>query len=142
MILGFDQSLLIAAGASFVVGLIGYIIVRQWMIPILRYTLTRRKLDRDLKHYQTLVGRQPASDADNKRLRQRVQKVTLSARRHAMTLVSCYTNDLPYWYRLLLDSRQESPSEASGLLTNISKMKDAEQIANRMQKVRRAMRLK
>ncbi len=142
MILGIDQSLLIAAGASFIVGLIGYIIVRQWMIPILRYTLTRRKLDRDLKHYQTLVGRQPASDADNKRLRQRVQKVTLSARRHAMTLVSCYTNDLPYWYRLLLDSRQESPSEASGLLTNISKMKDAEQIANRMQKVRRAMRLK
>lgn len=142
MILGIDQSLLVAAGASFIVGLIGYIIVRLWMIPILRYSLTRRKLDRDLKHVQTLVGRQPSSGADGKRLRQRVQAVTLSARRHAMTLVSCYTQELPYWYRLLLDSRRESPSEASGLLTNTSKMNDAEQIANRMQKVRRAMRLK
>jgi hypothetical protein len=142
MILGIDQSLLIAAGASFIVGLIGYIIVRLWMIPILRYTLTRRKLDRDLKHVQSLVGRQPSSDADGNRLGQRVQERSLSARRHAMTLVSCYSKELPYWYRLLLDSRQESPSEASGLLTNIFKMKDAEQIANRMQKVRRAMRLK
>jgi hypothetical protein len=40
-----------------------------------------------------------------------------------MDLVSCYDAEIPYWYRLLLDSRQESPTEASGLLTNLSKLR-------------------
>ena len=140
--MGIDTSLLIAAGASFIAGLIGYIIVRLWIVPILRYTMARRKLDRDLRQYQTLVSQQSSPETNHRYQRQQADDIALSARRHAMKLVSCYTKEIPYWYRLLLDSRQESPSEASGLLTNISKIKDEEQVTDRILKARRAMRLK
>jgi hypothetical protein len=142
MIMGIDTSLLIAAGASFMAGLIGYIIARLWIVPILRYTAARRRLDRDLRRYQTQVSQQLSPAANHRHQRHKADDVALSARRHAMQLVSCYTKEIPYWYRLLLDSRQESPSEASGLLTNISKMKDGQQIIDRILKARRAIGLK
>ncbi len=53
-----DLSLLIAAGASFVVGLLGYIIVRFWIKPIVRYTSTKRKLNHELTRYlERLISR-------------------------------------------------------------------------------------
>jgi hypothetical protein len=46
-----DSSLLIAAGASFIAGLLGYIIARLWIKPIARYHITKRKLDQELTQY-------------------------------------------------------------------------------------------
>ena len=46
-----DSSLLIAAGASFIAGLLGYIIARLWIRPIVRYHITKRKLDHVLTRY-------------------------------------------------------------------------------------------
>ncbi|MBC2713331.1 MAG: hypothetical protein HGJ94_20735 [Desulfosarcina sp.] len=53
-----------------------------------------------------------------------------------------YGADIPYWYRLLLDSRKESPTEASGLLTNLSKIRDQEQVKSRIDSARKIMGLK
>ena len=36
----------------------------------------------------------------------------VSVRRHCSDLVSIYQNDLPYWYRLNLESKKEQPLEA------------------------------
>jgi hypothetical protein len=142
MVMGIDTSLLVAAAASFIAGLLGYIIARLWILPILRYAMTRRKLDRELKRYQTLVRQHALPETSARRKPKAWDDIALSARRHAMKLVSGYTKEIPYWYRLLLDSRQESPSEALALLTNISKVNAEEQITNRIQKARHAMRLK
>jgi hypothetical protein len=65
-----------------------------------------------------------------------------TARKHAMGLIACYDADIPYWYRLLLDSRQESPTVASGLLTNLSKMRDGEQVKDRIERARKTIGLK
>ena len=46
-----DSTLLIAAGASFLAGLLGYVMARLWIKPIVRYTITKRKLDRELTRY-------------------------------------------------------------------------------------------
>lgn len=135
-----DSSILIAAVASFIAGVLGYIIARLWIKPIVRYNLLKRRLGQALAAYskhvaaisenQTSPGRNGHFDA----LRE--------ARKHAMDLVACYNQDIPYWYRLFLESRSESPAEASGKLTNLSKITDGEHISRRIEAVKQSMRLK
>lgn len=134
-----DSSLLIAAGASFVAGLLGYVIVRLWIKPIVRYNITKRKLGHELTRY---LAQMNETAGPEKQATQKRDDATLrTARKHAMDLVACYGADIPYWYRLLLDSRKESPTEASGLLTNLSKMRDQEQVKNRIDSARKTMGL-
>ena len=134
-----DSSLLIAAGASFLAGLIGYIIARMWIKPIVGYQITKRKLDHALSQYL----RQINADAGPKELiTQERGEVTLrTARKHAMDLVTGYDTQIPYWYRLWLDSRKASPAEATGLLTNLSKIRDDEQVKDRIDRVRKILTL-
>ncbi|MBC2741941.1 MAG: hypothetical protein HGJ93_02560 [Desulfosarcina sp.] len=136
-----DSSLLIAAAASFVAGLLGYVIARLWIKPIVRYNITKRKLDHELTRH--LAQMDDTGGPEDKQERQKHDDAMLrSARKHAMDLISCYGADIPYWYRLLLDSRKESPTEASGLLTNLSKIRDQEQVKSRIDSARKIMGLK
>jgi len=41
-------------------------------------------------------------------------------RRHADTLTSVYHGDLPYWYRLLLEKREEDPIKAATFLMKLA----------------------
>jgi hypothetical protein len=135
-----DSPLLIAAGASFIAGLLGYIIARLWIKPIVRYTITKRKLDRELTRYLARInettgpGEPVALDRDAMILR--------TARQHVVELASCFGTEIPYWYRLLLESRKESPTEASGLLTNVSKIGNREHVIKRIERARTIMGLK
>lgn len=134
-----DTSLLIAVGASFLVGLLGTIITRLWIKPLVRYTHTRRKLDQELSHCLAIVNswgsEKPFRDTP-------IDSALHKARKHAMDLVSGYEEEIPYWYRLMLDSRKESPTKVSGLLTNLAKIKNREQAMQRIQKARRALHLR
>ena len=135
-----DSSLLIAAGASFIAGLLGYIIVRLWIKPIARYHITKRKLDHELTQY--LAQANGTMGLDEKQDKQKPADAMLkTARTPAMKLVSYYDADIPYWDRLLLDSRQESPAKASGLLTNLSKIRNREQVKDRIEQARKTMGL-
>lgn len=135
-----DSSLLVAAGASFIAGLLGYIIARLWIKPIVRYAITKRKLDREITRYLATVNkiRQPG---DHRERQKRFDKTLRKARIHAMDLVSCYNSDIPYWYRLLLDSRNESPMAASGRLTHLSKIQDQETVKRCIDRARKALGL-
>jgi hypothetical protein len=98
-----DSSLLIAAGASFIAGLLGYIIARLWIRPIVRYHITKRKLDHVLTRYLAQMNESTGPDEP---VAQNCDAATLrTARQHAVDLVSCFSAEIPYWYRLLLDSR-------------------------------------
>lgn len=136
-----DTSLLVAAGASFVAGLLGYIIARLWIKPIVHYNICKRKLDRELDRYLDTVD-----ETDGKKGKHEGQihgtTALKMALKHAMNMVSCYDADIPYWYRLLLDSRKESPSKTSGLLTNLSRIRDAEMVKLRVGSARQAIGLK
>lgn len=133
-----DPSLMIAAGASFVAGVMGYIIARLWVKPIVRYNIAKRKLDVELSRCLDLMtdtpdGAEPVPDLSGggQPLRE--------ARKLAMELLSCYNNDIPYWYRLLLESRQESPVQSSGRLTNLNKIPDPQKRRARIQSVRKEL---
>jgi hypothetical protein len=132
-----DSPLLIAAGASFLAGLLGYVIARLWIKPIVGYHITKRKLDQELTRYLKQINESTGPD---KPIKQHRDDATLrTARQHAMKLASCFGADIPYWYRLLLESRKESPTVASGLLTNLSKIHDTEQIKNRIERARKTL---
>lgn len=135
-----DSSLLIAAGASFIAGLLGYIIARLWIKPIVRYNITKRKLDQALTRYIAII--KDVAGTENQEKPNRDDTTLRMARKHAIDLVSCYGADIPYWYRLLLDSRKESPAEASGLLTNLQKIRDQEQVRSRIDRVLKIMGLR
>lgn len=137
----FDTSLLIAAGASFVAGLIGYIIARLWIKPIVRYTVTKRKVNRELTRYLELME---ILNDDNIPIKpsKEGRRYLKNARTNAMNLTSCYAKEIPYWYRLLLDSRRESPADASGLLTNLSKIQDGRQVKDRIVRAQQTLGIK
>lgn len=136
-----DSPLLIAAGASFIAGLLGYIIVRLWIRPIVGYKVAKRKLDHALIQYLAQINQTAGPDKDLEG-RKRGDTMLKTARMQAMRLVSCYDAEIPYWYRLLLDSRQESPAEASGLLTNLAKIGNREQMTDRIDRARKTLGLK
>ncbi|WP_372683494.1 hypothetical protein [Desulfosarcina sp.] len=131
-----DSPLLIAAGASFIAGLLGYIIARLWIKPIVRYNLTKRKLDRELTRYLVQMN---ASTGPEEPVGHHRDTMLRAARQHAVDLVACFHEEIPYWYRLLLESRKESPTEASGLLTNLSKIRNSEQVMRRIERARTKM---
>ena len=134
-----DSPLLIAAGASFIAGLLGYIIARLWIKPIVRYNITKRKLDQELARY--LAQMNQSTGPVEPVAQNRDAMILRTARQHAVDLVSCFGSEIPYWYRLLLESRKESPTEASGLLTNLSKIRNCEQVKNRIERARKIMGL-
>ena len=129
-----DPALLTAVAASFVAGLIGYIIVRMWIRPIARYQLIRRRLDRDLTRYAT-----HSSDAVGslEKMPDHTVATLRSARQNARDLGVCYHQQIPYWYRLLLESRNTVPADIEGLLTNLHKIGDRRQVQQRIARVRR-----
>lgn len=134
-----DPSLLIAALASFVAGVLGYIIARMWIKPIVRYHIVKRRLDRELS--RCLVHSDADRPAETATRAQSPSDAMCNARRHAMDLVNGYHQEVPYWYRLFLDSRGESPADAAGQLTNLNKIRDAAQVARRIASVRKLLRL-
>ena len=132
-----DPALLMAAGASFLAGLFGYIIAKMWIKPIVRYNTLKHRLDRELA--SSMGG---ATDAGAARPLRIDAAQLRAARQTAMALVSSFNADLPPWYRIFLASRLESPAEASGLMTNLAKIGDPAQVAGRINLVREKLRLK
>jgi hypothetical protein len=135
-----DSSLLIAAGASFVAGVMGYIIARLWIKPIVSYNITKRKLDSQLNRYLAQMPEGPAAMNESNDSSAGGDALGM-ARKMAMKLLSHYNDEIPYWYRLFLDSRQESPTQASGLLTNLRKIKDPQKRRSRIEAAKKELKL-
>lgn len=105
--------LYLAATASFIAGMCGYIIVRFWLIPIRRYKKVKQTLKSELKK----IG----NDKQSNRNAGNNEKDTAAIRRQAMQLVDVHRYDLPYWYRLVLIRRNESPENALAAVLKMSK---------------------
>lgn len=112
-----------AAAVSFVIGACGYIIVRFWLIPIIRYKRVKKKLHAGLKAFsQKLTLRQAEKSkavSEKKRCR--------DLRRLGMKLVKVHDAELPYWYRLVMVTRKESPLAASASLMRLENLPTIEQ---------------
>jgi len=93
---------------SFLMGVCGYIIVRFWIIPIGRYRRAKGRLRQRLDAFWRLL---PADDTAKPKAAG-VKKTLREIRRGGVELMALHDEELPYWYRLALMTRRESPRDA------------------------------
>ena len=108
---------------SFIAGVCGYIIARFWIMPIGRYRRTKQQLLRHLESYGMAL---PAED--NARLKPGTDNShLLQIRQLGLKLVEVHNFELPYWYRLVLVTRKESPQEAFDPIQRLENMPNVRQ---------------
>jgi hypothetical protein len=113
-----------AAGLSFCIGAFGYVLFGRMLWPLWRYRRIKGRIQRVL---DTVGGEMTQ------------QRIAL--RECAGALTVCHNDRLPYWYRLVLQNRGESPLEAAGHLMTLANVKRPQDAKRRMDAVRRALGL-
>jgi len=139
MLFNLDPSLLIAAAASFMAGLLGYGIARLWIKPIVGYNIEKRRLDREISRY--LRWLETVQESRELSKTPEVREILKAVRKSVTNLAARNSAELPAWYRIFLVSRNESPEKAMKLLAPLSKIKDPDQIRERVDQARKALRL-
>lgn len=114
---------------GFIAGLVGFVIVKLWMGPILDYRKEKKKLNRDL---DALLDSN-LNQADE--LLQRMKK-------YAVKLPEMHNLYLPPWYRIQLAARGESPVDAAPHLSTLSNTKDMDHISKRIAQIKETLKLK
>lgn len=132
------EPIYIAAFISFMVGLLGYIITRFWIIPIRRYITVKGYLATDIRALLDILSDEKVQ---NKKTIQ-IQPLQVSVRRHSSDLVSICQNDLPYWYRLNLESKKEQPLEAAKSLMRLANTRKREHVVRQADEIARLLRMK
>lgn len=110
--------LYLVAGFSFLAGMCGYIMVRFWILPIGRYRRAKGQLLQRLNDYRKLL---PEDDGTPLK-RDQGRKILREIRRQGVALVDLHDQELPYWYRLALLSRKESPEAATDPILRLENM--------------------
>jgi len=131
MILDFFSSPVgIAAILSFFIGSFGYVLIKMWIQPLMRYRLLKARVGALLNTAENPPGdgRPTAFPAED-------------IRRTAAKLADCYNNTLPQWYQLMLANRDESPDSAVADLMVLANVKDRQHAPKRIAKIRAALQL-
>ena len=132
------EPIYIAAFISFIIGLLGYIIVRFWMLPIGRYVRVKSHLTSDLRVLLNMFQGEHPQNTENSKIKDR----QISLRRHSSDLVSIFQNELPYWYRLYLESKKEQPLEAAEYSVRLSNTRHSEHAFRQAEEIKGFLRLK
>ncbi len=112
------DSLYWAAFLSFIAGICGYIIIRFWIVPIVRYRRIKGRLRSGISAY---LQRLPA-DSSAKTKGVANKKALRDIRQSGSHLVDLYNGELPYWYRLVLMTHKESPPKAADPIMRLENM--------------------
>lgn len=131
------EPIYVAAFISFVIGLFGYIVVRFWILPIGRYIRVKSRFASDLRALlDMLQAEQPRTENSQ------IQDRQVSLRRYSSDLVSIYQDELPYWYRLYLESKKEQPFEAAEFSMRLSNTRKLEHAFRQADEIKGFLRLK
>jgi hypothetical protein len=132
------EPIYIASLISFIVGLLGYIIIRFWILPIGRYLTMKRRLASDIRALLDMLQTERPRNIESSQIQDR----GVSARRHNSELISIYQNELPYWYRLYLESKKERPLEASKFSMRLTNTRKQEHALRQANEIKRLLRIK
>lgn len=131
------EPIYLAAGASFILGASGYIIIQFWIRPIRRY----RKLKGQVVSNLECEASVPSELEPKKNQSSRAGKAfAKTLRGHSVALSDAYSYDLPHWYRMVLDNRGESPIEAAKILMRLANTQDPIQIQKRRKEICESLR--
>jgi hypothetical protein len=127
--------IILGAGASFVAGAAGYVIVRYWIGPIRTFGRAKAALLGELNQLRGLCPQTGKVDLKTKPIRRQMKRV----RQKANALLECYELELPVWYRLKLRSAGRDPGDAVHPLLGLHQLPTAGQVNDRMDKARRQL---
>ena len=132
------EPIYVAAFISFVIGLFGYIVVRFWVLPIGRYLRVKGRFASDMSALLDMLEAEQPWNTDGSQ----VQDRQVSLRRRSSELVTIYQDELPYWYRLYLESKKEHPLEAAEFSMRLSNTRNPEHALRQADEIKGFLRLK
>jgi hypothetical protein len=132
------EALYFVALFSFILGGLGYIVVRFWFMPIFRYKKLKRRIAKSLM----VIADRIDNEKNKTNAIPKNTETNRSLKQHAVFLSECYQNELPHWYRLLLYHRREDPVEASKHIMGLVNIRNRSDIAKRLETIRASIRIK
>ncbi len=132
------EPIYVAAIISFVIGMFGYIIIRFWLLPIVRYIRVKSRFALELRALLNMLQTEKSQNTENSKIKNR----QVSLRLQSSNLVSIYQNELPYWYRLYLESKKEQPLEAAESSMRLSNTHKLEHAIRQTDEIKNLLRLK
>lgn len=123
---------------SFVSGSLGYIIVQFWIRPILGYQRIKNKVALTIRDYNKFKNNEDVG----KKIKLQMKDWVKSNRKNSVELSASYHENLPNWYKILLDSRGESPVDASNHLMTLSNTRNYDHAEKHMKEIKNYLKIK
>ncbi len=123
---------------SFVSGSLGYIILKFWIRPILGYRKIKNKVALSIKYYYRSKNNEDIGEKTKLQIKDRAK----ANRQNSIELSESYNENLPNWYKMLLDSRGESPIDASKHLMILSNTINYDHMEKHMKEIKNYLKIK
>ena len=130
----------LAAIISFVSGFLGYIILQFWIRPILGYRKIKNKVALTIKYY--CKSKNNKDIGEKIKLQMKEKEWGKANRQNSVELSASYNENLPNWYKMLLDSRGESPIDASKHLMILSNTRNYGHMEKHMKEIKNYLKIK
>ena len=132
------EPIYVVAIISFISGSFGYIILQFWLRPILGYRKIKHKVALAIKYYY-----KSKNDKDiGEKIKSQMKEWSKANRQNSVELSASYNENLPNWYKMLLDSRGESPIDASKHLMILSNTSNYDHAEKHIEKIKNYLKIK
>jgi hypothetical protein len=128
----------IVAIISFISGSFGYIILQFWVRPILGYKKIKNKVALTIKYYYKSKNNKDTGE----KIKSQMKEWSKVNRQNSVELSASYNENLPNWYKMLLDSRGESPIDASKHLMILSNTSNYDHMEKHMKEIKNYLKIK
>jgi hypothetical protein len=122
------EPIYIYALSCFLLGAFGYVIYQFWLRPILKYRRLKKNASTAIASYLDTINGSDKEMADNG---DAIENKIKTIRGLSVDLGTCFREDLPQWYQLLLKRREESPVDASQHMMVLSNTREYSHARNR-----------
>ncbi len=132
------ESIYVVAIISFVAGAFGYIIIQFWIRPISGYWKIKNKVALTIKYY----SKSKDNNFIDKKIKSQMKEWNKANRQNSVELSASYNENLPNWYKMLLDSRGESPIDASKHLMILSNTSNYDHMEKHIEEIKNYLKIK
>ena len=122
---------------SFVAGAFGYIIIQLWIRPISGYRKIKNKVALTIKYYSKSKNNKNI----DKKIELQMKEWNKANKQSSVELSASYNEILPNWYKMLLDSRGESPIDASKHLMILSNTRNYDHMEKHIEKIKNYLKI-
>ena len=132
------ESIYFVAIISFVSGALGYIILKFWIRPILGYRKIKHKVKLTIKYYYKSKNNKDIGE----KIKSQMKEWDKENRQNSVELSASFNENLPNWYKMLLETRGESPIDASKHLMILSNTRNQDHAEKHIKEIKNYLKIK